>query len=78
MIPAQCKKAHALLNLSIYDLGHLSGVPFGTIKLFEEGQLPAEPQIARKLRTALESSGITFSTIDCERTAKARRRKDVE
>ena len=78
MTPSQCKKGRALLKLSIYELGQLSGVPFGTIRLFEEGQLPGEHQTARKLRAALEGAGISFSATDCVRTAGAQRRKDVE
>ena len=59
----QVKAARALLGWSQSDLARRSGVSEPTIARLEsvDGQLGGREETVRKIRTALESSGIEFT-----------------
>jgi transcriptional regulator with XRE-family HTH domain len=58
----QIKAARALLGWSQEDLAREAAVSIPTVKRLEagEGELGGRSETARKLRTALEASGIEF------------------
>jgi transcriptional regulator with XRE-family HTH domain len=64
MLPAQCRAARALLDLTQPKLAEVAGLGLSTVVDFEKGRRAVSGAAVRSMRNALEGAGVEFTNGD--------------